>query len=220
MNRSFRSRQFHIRTLEYPIKLLSPYLNPMRTLTSAPIILCCILGFVSWTANAQKLVKIKVTESIVMSMPDVFRPMTDDEIADRYFTTKRPMAMYTSMDRTVDLGINKSVTQWRESDLGIMKDFYKTNIFSLYDNVQMLNEGMEEINGRNYAYFEFVSTVKADKNSIVNKKAITKYTYIQYTIVNGYSMVFNFTCPSIQRPTWSKKAKAMMQSVSIKKSLK
>lgn len=185
-----------------------------------PYKLLVFLVLVSFSVDAQKLAKIKINESISMLMPPDFRPMTNDEIVDRYFTTKRPLALFTDPGLTIDLGVNQSVTQWQASDLAIMKDFYKSNIFSLYDNVQMLNEGLEDINGRKYAYFEFVSTIKADQGSFLNKGAINKYTFIQYTIVNGNTLVFNFSCPSNIRGTWAENARKMMRSVVVKKSLK
>lgn len=176
------------------------------------IVLC--LGFTG------KLIKVKITDALSMSMPPDFRPMTDDEIVARYFTTTRPLALFTSPDLTVDLGVNKSVTQWKESDLGIMKGFYKTNIFSLYDNVQMIDEGLREVNGRQFAFFEFVSTIKAKGSGFINKGSISKYTVIQYTIVKGNALVFNFTSPASQKSKWGPEVKDIMESINIKKSFK
>ncbi|MFY0655073.1 MAG: hypothetical protein JXQ96_23805 [Cyclobacteriaceae bacterium] len=165
------------------------------------------------------LVKVKVNESIEMLIPSDFRPMTNDEIAERYFTIKRPMALFTDQSLTVDLGVNKSITKWQEKDLEIMKSFQKSNIYSLYDNIEMLKEGIEEINGRRYAYFEFVSTVKEEEDAFVRKGSINKYTYIQYTIVNGQSLVFNFTCNSRNRQSWQPQVAKIMKSVVVKKNL-
>lgn len=178
-----------------------------------------LFHFVFLPFQASKLVKIKVTESITMLMPETFRPMSNDEIADRYFTTKRPLALFTDQSLSIDLGVNKSVTQWQEKDLEIMKSFQKSNIYSLYDNIEMISEGVKEINGRRYAHFEFVSTVKEEENVFVKKGAISKYTYIQYTIINGNSLVFNFTCPSSIKDKWQAKVAEIMQGVEVKKNL-
>ncbi|MEQ6122395.1 hypothetical protein [Reichenbachiella sp. MALMAid0571] len=181
------------------------------------ILLSFLLLFSSYQSD--KLVKIKVNESISMSIPENFRPMTDDEIADRYFTIKRPLALFTDPGMTIDLGVNKSITQWNEKDLEIMKSFQKSNIYSLYDNIEMLSEGIKEVNGRKYAYFEFVSTVKEEEDVFVKKGSINKYTYIQYTLINGNSLVFNFSCPSNIKATWQNVANEIMQSMEVKKNL-
>jgi hypothetical protein len=169
--------------------------------------------------QSAKLVKTKVNDSIVLLIPEDFRPMTNDEIADRYFTTKRPMALFTGPNSLVDLGVNQSVTQWQEKDLEIMKSFQKSNIYNLYDNIEMISEGIREINGRNNAYFEFVSSVKEEENVFVKKGAINKYTYIQYTIVNGHSLVFNFTCPATIKAKWQPTVNEIMNSIAVKKNL-
>ncbi|MDP4680044.1 MAG: hypothetical protein NWS46_06710 [Cyclobacteriaceae bacterium] len=162
----------------------------------------------------------KINESISMSIPQDFRPMTNDEIADRYFTTKRPMALFTDPSLTADLGVNKSITNWAEKDIEIMKSFQKSSIYSLYDNINMLSEGIQEVNGRKFAYFEFVSSVKDEDNAFVRKGDINKYTYIQYAIINGQSLVFNFTCPSRNKDMWQEKVGQIMKSIELKKNLK
>lgn len=172
------------------------------------------------TTFQQKLIKVKVNDYITMQMPDDFRPMTDDEIADRYFTIKKPMALFTNYESVVDLGVNKSVTQWRERDLKIMMDFQKSNIFSIYDKVDIIKEGVKEVNGRNFAYMEFSSSVNEEKDAIIKKGAIKKYTYIQYTILNGHSLVFNFTCPARLKNQWQPSVEKIMNNISVKKSFK
>ena len=166
------------------------------------------------------LIKVQVNESIEMLIPGDFRPMTNDEIADRYFTTKRPMALFTDPGSSIDLGVNKSVTQWNEKDLVIMKSFQKSNIYSLYDNIEMLSEGIKEVKGRQYAYFEFISTVKEDENVFVRKGSISKYTYIQYTIIKDQSLVFNFTCPTRVHNNWKDNVIKIMSSMEVSKNFK
>ena len=178
------------------------------------LILSLFISFGVWQQG--KLIKTKITDSIAISVPENFRPMTNDEIADRYFTTTRPLALFTDQSLSVDLGVNKSVTQWEEKDLEIMKSFQKSNIYNLYDNISLLSEGIQEINGRKFAYFEFVSTVKEEDNTFIKKGAINKYTYIQYTILSGYALVFNFSTPSSAKDIWKTQAKQIMQSVELK----
>lgn len=161
--------------------------------------------------------QVQATKNITLAVPSDFQPMTDDQIADKYFTNRRPVAMYTDPRNVVDLGVNESQTEWSEGDLAILKDFYKANISGLYTEVNYLREGLEEINGRSYAVFEFESVVKDDENVFSQKPEIRKYTYIQYAIVNGKSWVFNFTVPLKNKQDWQPIARDIMQSIKIKK---
>jgi len=165
----------------------------------------------------EKLIKTEVVSGITMLVPADFRPMTDDEMASKYFTTKKPMVLYTNMEVTVDLGINKAITTWKAEDLEIMMSFQKSNIYNLYDDINMLSEGLKEVNGRQYAYFEFVSLVRANQNSMVKKSGVGKYTFIQYLILGENSLVFNFTCPARLREKWQPSARQIMDSIVIKK---
>lgn len=167
--------------------------------------------------QSQSYMQVEATKNITLAVPSDFQPMTDDQIADKYFTNRRPVAMFTDPRNVVDLGVNESQTEWSEEDLVILKDFYKANISGLYTEVNYLREGLEEINGRSYAVFEFESIVKDEDNAFSQKSEIRKYTYIQYTIVNGKSWVFNFTVPIRDKPQWQPIAGEIMNSVKIKK---
>ncbi|SHJ74503.1 hypothetical protein SAMN04488028_1011090 [Reichenbachiella agariperforans] len=168
----------------------------------------------------QDLSPVQVTDNISMLIPSDFRPMTDDEIASKYFTTKRPLVLYTNRDLTIDLGVNQSVTQWVEKDIEIMADFQKSNVFNLYDDVKIISEGTKEINGRKAVYMEFISTVNPDKDSFRNEGSIQKYTYIQYIIVGKHALVFNFTSPSQLQEEWQGAAHQIMDDVRIKGKIK
>ncbi|WP_109830929.1 hypothetical protein [Reichenbachiella versicolor] len=166
------------------------------------------------------LVKTEVAEKIFMSLPNGFRPMTDDEIASKYFTMQRPMAMYTDQSLIVDIGVNKATSRWSEKDMDIMKSFQKSNIYNLYDKVDMISEGIKEVNGKQYVYFEFISTVKGDPNSFKDNKSIRKYTYIQYAIFGTTSLIFNLTCPATMKDRWQNQASDIMNSIIVKAKFK
>lgn len=166
---------------------------------------------------SQELTPIVIEKNLKMNIPAEFIIMNDDAIAERYFTTKRPVALYSNPAGNVDIGINKSVTQWESSDIKIMKDFYKANIQSLYDEVRFTKDTLALINGREFAVFEFESVVRDASDALIQRPQINKYTYIQYTIVNGVTWVFNLTAPAGARNLWAGKAEVIMNSVSIKK---
>lgn len=163
------------------------------------------------------LTKAEVTEEISMLVPSNFRLMTDDEIASRYFSTKRPIAIYTDPSVIIDLGINRSATEWSAKDLEIMVSFQKSNIYNFYDEIEMLNQGTKVVNDRKAAFFEFVSTVKPEGQSLRAQSPVKKYTYIQYMIVGEISWVFNFSCPVQLQQKWQPQIPEIMSSIVFSK---
>lgn len=166
------------------------------------------------------LTKVEVTEEISMMIPTDFRLMTDDEVASHFFTTKRPVAIYTDPSVIIELGVNRSATEWIADDLEIMVSFQKSNIYNFYDEIEMISQGIKEVDGRKAAYFEFISTVKPDGQSIRAQSAVKKYTYIQYMIVGDHSWVFNFTSPVQLQPKWQPQLADIMDSIIFSKKKK
>ncbi len=169
-------------------------------------------------AQPVDLKKEKISDDISIEMPKSFTPLSSQEVNQKYISYRKPLALYGDEARVVDFGVNVSFTNWGNEDLSLMKQFFKSSILNLYDTVQMINESMEEINGVKYAVFEFVSSVRGEENSFVNNDAINKYTYLQYALVNGKTLLFNLSCPARARNKWAPVAREMMHSIKIKKS--
>lgn len=166
-----------------------------------------------------KLVKVKITPTVKVSIPASFAPMTDDDLAKKYVPYRKPTAMFTSPDRMVDFGFNQTETRWRQEDLPMLKDFYKSSISSMHTNVDFIKETIQTINKRDFLVFEFVSeVVDNDPNSLKKGSAVRQYSYIQYTVEGNKILVFNFTCPSQLKDKWQETAEAVMSSIKISKS--
>ncbi|MES2734219.1 MAG: hypothetical protein V4714_20900 [Bacteroidota bacterium] len=168
--------------------------------------------------DGPKLAKVTVAKGITVSMPANFTRMTDDEMANRYFTFRKPVAMFTSPDHSADLGFNISNSHWRKDDLPIAKDFYLSTIQTMYTKVDFIQKGvLKMVNKRQFAVFEFVSEVVDDDEQSLNKGAVTRqYSYIQYAIQDGKVLVFNFTCAARAKDKWQTTAQAVMKSVRLK----
>ena len=176
-----------------------------------------ILLLVSISAKSQnKLIKTDITDNIRMSLPVGFMVMTDDDMASKYITHRKPMTAYTTYERDIEFSVNKSNTKWTVADMPIMQSFYKASILQLYDEVNFIKAGIYEINGKKFVYFEFTSKVAGDKASVSNKSAVSKYSYIQYTILDNQTILFNFSCPFWAKDKWQKTVNEMMQTVKIK----
>jgi len=175
-----------------------------------------LIHLIFWQAQSPKLVRVNVGDDISIKVPDSFTLIPEGQMINRHVHFRRPLALYTDPNNDVDLSFNQNPTRWRESDIDILKDFYKSNILSLYDDVEFSKEAIEEIRGKKYAVFEFVSSIKGDQNSIRNTGTLRKYTYIQYTVYQGSTLVVNFTSSIKTKQRWTPVAKEIMGSISLK----
>lgn len=163
-----------------------------------------------------KLVKTKIGEGIVISLPPELQPMTPDDIILRYPSVRAPLAAYTDLNRTLDFSMNISATQWPDADLEIAKKFFKASITNLYDRVDIIEEGIHTIHKKKYIYFEFESRVNGNKMALGEQQPVFRYTYIQYLIEPGRTLVISFNCPKAMREDWQENVRAMMKSVKVK----
>jgi hypothetical protein len=174
-----------------------------------------VLALVSFTTT-EKLVKTKVSDDITVLIPRNFRPMDDLDFSQRYPSVRKPIAAYTNQDREVDFSINISATQWPDGDLEIAKKFFKSSLMNMFDRVEMIEEGIHEVHGKKFVFFEFESRVKGDKMKMELSEPVLNYTYIQYLVEPGRTLVFSFNCPRRIREDWQDTAGKMMKGIIIK----
>jgi hypothetical protein len=163
-----------------------------------------------------KLVKTKVAEGIVISLPPELQPMAEDDIILRYPSVRAPLAAYTDVNRTLDFSVNISATQWPDTDLEIASKFFKSSITNLFDRVDIIDEGIHTIHKKKYIFFEFESRVNGNKMNLGEQQPVFRYTYIQYLIEPGRTLVISFNCPKAIREDWQENVRAMMKSVKVK----
>ena len=178
-----------------------------------------LLFFSASRAQEVPLQKIKINSDLRLELPEEFVPMTEQDIAAKYISYRDPIALYTSPDRTVDFGVNLSVTHWKPEDIEIMQEFYENSIRALYSDVKFIKREIETINNITYAVFEFESFVEGESNAVNQTRAISKYTLIHYAIVNNKTILFNFTSPLREKEKWQPVAHQIMNSIKIKKTL-
>lgn len=184
------------------------------------------IGFIAvffLCADVPKMHNVTLVDGVNVLLPKDFLPMSDDDIGQRYPSTKKPVAFYTSLDRTVDFGLNISKSRWSGVDIDLLHKIYKSTIIESYEKVTFIKDTVEHINGRPYSVFEFVSTF--DKT--------TKYQYFQFTILAqtkveatqetgdlvpnnaNHILIFNLTAPSGDQSKWQPIAAKAMNSIRI-----
>ncbi|MFN8416733.1 MAG: hypothetical protein U0U66_10415 [Cytophagaceae bacterium] len=185
------------------------------------LILCSALLFSATTPV--KYVTVKMVDGVWSSMPKDFVVMSDDDVAKKYPSTKKPVAMYTNLDRTVDYGLNISKSKWGGADLKLLKDIYKSTILQSYDTVTFIKEDIVEVNGRPYIRYEFDATfdgnigyhymmisilVKTNAEAIEDKDALLPGNA-------KHIMIFNFYAPVHLKATYQPIAETMLMSLKV-----
>jgi hypothetical protein len=162
------------------------------------------------------LKKTKINSDLRMKIHEELIPMDFGQRIVKYVSDREPVAMFTTTDSQVDLGINRNSSQWGQEDIDLLRQFYRSGILNLYDQVEFIQDTVRNINDREYIVFEFIGKLEGREDSFRGKRVLSKYIYIQYTIKEDYVMLFNFSAPAIARQKWGNIAYDMMNSIKLK----
>ena len=163
-----------------------------------------------------KLVKVKVSDQISVMLPEDFTPMGEMDFLQRYPSVRKPIGAYTNPDHEVDFSVNISATSWPDTNLEMAQKFFKSGIINMFDRVEILSEGIQEVNGKKLIYIEFESRVKGDQSTLGTQEPILKYAYLQYWLDGSRTVVFSFNCPARLKPEWQETAGKVMKTIKIK----
>ena len=168
----------------------------------------------------KKLSKTNLTLGISMLLPKDFVKMNDDLLAKKYYTYRKPTAIYTDASTLIDIGVNITNTYWDAKDMKILKDLYKGSLQASYSKVEFLQEKIVSIKKREFIIFEFIGKIVEEnetKKAVSGKKGtLETYNYMMYAVVENKIIVFNFNCPLKISQEWREPTKKMMESVKIK----
>ena len=175
-----------------------------------------VLSFLA-VFRSPPLVKVKVDDNITVDLPEDFERLSQAEVNLKYISSKPPLAVYSDRSRQVDFSVNVAFSRWNPEDLEIMRGFYKSSIMGLYDEVRFIKESVEEIDGRKYVVFEFVSTIKSDEDAILNTSEYQQiYLYsIHHCQLQNDTFPFQLSL-YLTKDEWSGIAGNIMQSVKVK----
>lgn len=175
-----------------------------------------LIALFLFAADQPKLVSVKVTKDITVSVPKEWRPMDELDFTQRYPSVRAPLAAYTNLDRTADFSVNISATQWPDANLALASRFFKASLANMFDRVTFIDEGIREVNKQSFLFFEFESRINGNPNEPGQIEPILKYTHVQFLVQPGRTLVFSFNCPRRDRATWEAPARAMMNSIKVK----
>src|SRR6478735_3152230 len=180
-------------------------------------------AFLLLSAGEPKLKTQKMVEGITVGMPKDFTQMSDDDIANKYPSTKKPVSMFTNLDRTVDFGLNISKSRWGGLDLKILQGIFHSTIVESYDTVMFIQEDIISINGRPYVRYEYNSLFDNTQGyhylliSILAKTVGEAETNTEKLAPDNanHLLIFNFYCAKAFQAANQPIARAMMQSIHV-----
>jgi hypothetical protein len=188
----------------------------MQKIKSVAPLLLILVALVCISADTPKLVKVKVNEEVSVLVPKDWMAMRDEDIVQRYPSVRAPLLAYTNYEREADYSVNISATQWPDDNVEMAQKFFKAGLVNIFDKVEMIDEGISQISGKKFIFFEFESRMNGSRKQEEFRDPVVRYTYIQYYIRPGNALVFSFSCPKRLRETWQPTARLMMKGVKVK----
>jgi hypothetical protein len=167
-------------------------------------------------SDKPKLVKIKVNNELTVMVPKDWMPMDAMDFSERFPSVRAPLAAYTNQERNSDFSVNISATQWPDANLELSQRFFKASLMNMFDRIEIISEGIHEVNKKKFVYFEFESRVNGNRQELSQKDPVLQYTYIQYLIEPKRTLVFSFSCPRRLREEWQATARDMMKNIVVK----
>lgn len=188
----------------------------MQKIKSVVPLSMILVALLCISADTPKLIKVKVNDEVSVLVPKDWMAMSDQDIVQRYPSVRAPLLAYTNFEREADFSVNISATQWPDDNVELAQKFFKAGLVNIFDRVEMIDEGISQISGRKFIFFEFESRMNGSRQQEEFRESIVRYTYIQYYIRPGNALVFSFSCPRRLRETWQETARQMMKGVKVK----
>ena len=184
------------------------------------LIVVISLSFFFISMDSSKLSKRKIYEGVTVLMPEDFVVMSDKDIANKYPSTKKPLAVFMSSDTRADFTMNNTKAKFSGQTAQMLHDIYKVTIMESFDStvfrkdrvkvsLKFLNDGVKTVNKKEYAYFEFIS----EFNNFV------KYNYIMYTPHKKHILIFHFSSDANVMNKYQPIANEMMNSIKVSSKL-
>ncbi|MFC7670445.1 hypothetical protein ACFQT0_26035 [Hymenobacter humi] len=133
----------------------------------------------------------------------------------KYPSPRKPLAVYSNPSGRVDYSVAVRPTTFESMDYGVLIKIYKSSIQRLYTKVDFIKEDIRTVNGRDFIYFEFVSTV-SDARRTAQAAPIKRYQAVQYAIQGQQLYVFTFVAPAEEQTQWQSTAQAVMNAITLK----
>lgn len=148
-------------------------------------------------------------DQIRMYMPTTFVEMEPDLKDIKYPSSRRPDYIYTSESTSINVTMKIMEQQLQEEELADFTETMMTILQKLQPDAEMLDIGMQEVNGLQIGYFDFIS--KALDNKIYN---------LMFLFLAGDKVVTgSVNCLKKEMDIWQPIAYGMLETIATDKSL-
>jgi hypothetical protein len=143
-------------------------------------------------------VELLVPKELVKITPEIWKI--------KYGNMQQPILSLSDKDVDVNLIGQFTNQKWDENNLAEYKDFRINNLKKTRTDVEILENGVKDINGKKVGFFKFMSQARDVKI----------FNYYFFTIVDEKIFLFNFNCSEASRNTWEKTADEIVASLKTK----
>ena len=145
-------------------------------------------------------------DKVEILTPKELSKMTDEMWKIKYGSALRPILAFSDKNIEVNLIAQFTNQKWEEKELAEYNDFRIDNLKKTRTDVQILEDGIKDINGKKVGFFKFMSQAIGDKI----------FNYYFFTIVEERILIFTFNCAEKLRSIWEKTADQMVASLRTK----
>jgi hypothetical protein len=156
-------------------------------------------------------IKLDQKMSILDEKVEIFTPkelskMTEEMWKIKYGNAQRPVLALSDKDIEVNLIAQFTNQKWKEKELAEYKDFRIANLKKTRTDVQILEDGVKDVNGKKVGFFKFMTQAIGDKI----------FNYYFFTVVDERILIFTFNCTEKLRNVWEKIADEMVATLKTK----
>lgn len=179
------------------------------------ILLFIITLFTSISLQAQGIEgtkRVTVAKIVTIDIPKNFRQLTQAEVAQRYPSSRKQIAVYTSPNSTADIGVNKGKTVWEEKDIALVRDFYKATLETFYAKTTFQKADIVTVHGKKFARLIFIGEIDGGL-----KPSYKIYIHIRYCVIGKRLYIFQFNCQKNEAKIYEKAVAEIMDNIKISK---
>jgi len=159
-----------------------------------------------------KLERQEIGGKVSVLVPNNFVKLPDNEVAQRYPSSRKPLAVFSNASRSADFGINKGKTVWADADIKLVLDFYKANMQTYYNSISFIKEGVVSEGSLKFAELKFIGAIES-----LGKGKSRRYVHVRYAVVKNRLYIIQFNCPASEQGLYEGTVNKMMGSVRINK---
>jgi len=139
--------------------------------------------------------------------PKELSSMTEEMWKAKYPARSRPTMVLSDEAGEVNLIADLTQQPATENQIVSFKDFQIKQLKAKRPDLNLLNEGVKTVNGRQVGFFKFVTEA-------VDQKV---FNYYFFSIADGKILLFTFNCIEKLQKTWEATADRVVASLTIKK---